>query len=185
MSVDVTRSINNKTPRHLAIMEDDEASNSGSELSSSPSSKGLLAGRGSDLFKTVLEDYVVNETRVSRTEFERYKSRQQNRDRDFEEHAKSRRCESCMCVMAFCRCDMYNGGQRKFGHRVHWADEVWNKPLTTLLADVHLDNDSDLDEVDGHEHTDHKIVDIGQKLGHVMPKPILKHRATCIVIVSE
>lgn len=179
MSVEILAT--RKDPRFTSVMEEEDGNGSGSELGSSPGSKVS----GSDYFKSVLQDYIFNEARVSKIEFERYKSKQQNKNKNCEEHAKSRRCESCQAVMAFCKCDMYNGSERKFGHRVHWADEVWNKPLTTQLVNNHSDSDTDLDEVDEHTHTDDKIGHLERKYSHTMPKPILKHKATCIVIVSE
>ena len=156
------------------MIEEEELSGSGSGsesvLSSSPGSKSNVASGGSALFKTVLEDIVLDtKTRISKSEFERYKSRQQNKDKNCVDHTVSRRCESCQAVTAFCKCDLYNGHERKFGHRVHWADEVWNKPLMTVFCD---DDNTDSDN-DTHEGS------------HSDPKPILKHRATCIVIVSE
>lgn len=171
-----------KPQRRLSVMDDDDGSGSGSDMSSSPNTKSLLVGKGSDLFKSVLEDYIFNEARVSKIEFERYKSKQQNKNKDCEEHARSRRCESCQAVVAFCKCKYYNGSERKFGHRVHWADEVWNKPLTTTSTGADSDNEDSLNDVDGHGHTREKLV---HSFRHAMPKPILKHKATCIVIVSD
>jgi len=177
---------NGKATRRLSVADYDDGSGSGSDVSSSPSTKSLITGHGSELFKSVLEDYIFHDSRVSKFEFERYKSKLQNKNKNCEEHARSTRCESCQAVMAFCKCNLYGGGGgRRFGHRVHWADEVWNKPLTTSLTDTHSPPDSDNDDVYSHNETEEKIVHIGPTFRHAMPKPILKHRATCIVIVSE
>lgn len=154
------------------MLEDDDLSGSGSDspLSSSPGSSKSNAVGGSTLFNTLLKDIVLDtDTRISKSEFERYKSRQKDKHKDSEEHTVSRRCESCQSVTAFCKCDLYNGHERKFGHRVHWADEVWNKPLMTVFNDTGVECDND-------KYPECRPTE---------PKPILKHRANCIVIVSE
>jgi len=180
--------------RTLAVMmDDDDPTGSGSELGSSPSRS--MVGHGSDLFKTVLDDYVFEETRISKTEFDRYKMRQQRSDKHDADHVQSRRCDNCQCVFAFCKCEMYHGRMRQFGHRVHWADEVWDKPLTSLLVDPEHEGEHehvhDHDDVDGHtlgrteEEENHDKLNHYKTDFHSMPKPILKHRPTCIVIVSD
>ncbi|XP_052776818.1 uncharacterized protein LOC128214405 [Mya arenaria] len=178
------------------MLDDDEASGSGAEMGSSPS-QSIISG-GSELFKSVLDDFVFDEARVSKIEFNRYKNKLKQ-DKHDEEHVKSRRCDSCQCVLAFCKCALYHGNERKFGHRVHWADEVWEKPLYTAFTD-YLNHDSETDSE--HEHDDgrkrrtskgnnenktannDKIVQCKTDF-HSMPKPILKHKPTCIVIVSD
>ncbi|KAH3850509.1 hypothetical protein DPMN_092921 [Dreissena polymorpha] len=165
-------------------MSDEDDLGSGSELGTSPAISMSGVSKGSDLFKTVLEDYIFDETRISKTEVDRYKSRQNRSDKHDENHVKSRRCEVCQSVMAFCKCELYHERQRKFGHRVHWADEVWNKPLTTLFQELHVEDDvtSSSDVTDDPRD---KSVCRKNGLAHSLPKPILKHRPTCIVIVSD
>ncbi|WAR23237.1 hypothetical protein MAR_036906 [Mya arenaria] len=131
-----------------SMLDDDEASGSGAEMGSSPS-QSIISG-GSELFKSVLDDFVFDEARVSKIEFNRYKNKLKQ-DKHDEEHVKSRRCDSCQCVLAFCKCALYHGNERKFGHRVHWADEVWEKPLYTAFTD-YLNHDSETDSE--HEHDD-------------------------------
>lgn len=154
-------------------MSDDDSDGS---LSSSPTSRGVFASKGSDLFKAVLDDYVLDESRVSKVEFDRYKLKQQTKDNNKEEHAKSRRCDICQAVIAFCKCNQYHGRGREFGHRVHWADEVWDKPLTTIFPA------SNGECVNAAQST---CTQTCGQAEHRLPKPILKHRATCIVIVSN
>lgn len=146
---------------------EENLSGSESVLSSSPGSKSAGADGGSDLFKKVLEDYVLDQsTRISKYEFDRYSKSKYHKSS--EEHTASKRCESCQAVTAFCKCDLYHGQERTVGHRVHWADEVWNKPLQTAIDDDKMECEADT-----------------HGLSHTEPKPILKHRATCIVVVSD
>lgn len=164
------------------LQEEDDASGSESGLSCSPSAKSVFTEDSSSLFKTVLEDYVLDtDTRVSKYEFERYKARQQKKDKekDSEEHESSHRCENCQQVAAFCKCYMYGGSARKFGHRVHWADEVWNKPLKTILGDENVDINPENTGSDKFHNSCTNACREGE------PKPILKHKQTCIVIVSD
>ena len=161
------------------MLENEDYSGSGSEspLSSSPgSSKSNGAMGGSALFKTVLEDIVLDaQTRISKSEFERYKHRLENKHHHkSEDHTASNRCDSCQAVYAFCKCDLYDGTDRKFGHRVHWADEIYNRPLMTVFE--HHQSENGLDN-ERHIHVHHN--------SHHELKPILKHTQTCVVIISE
>ncbi|KAL4236322.1 hypothetical protein ACF0H5_004709 [Mactra antiquata] len=132
----------------------------------------LVRGGGSELFRSVLEDYVHEvDNKISKSEFNRYKSKQMNKDKNDDDHSSSRRCESCQTVISFCKCEQYHGRTREFGHRVHWADEVWEKPLITFFEEN--DEPSELCFEDRLCSTS------------FIPKPILKHRANCIVIISE
>lgn len=147
------------------MSEEDDSSGSDGTLGSSPSCHSVMA-EGSDLFKKILDDYVLEESRVSKAEMDRYHSAKSKRTM---EDSYSRRCERCQSVITLCKCDLYGSSrEREFGHRVHWADEVWDKPLTTNLDNDHTLSLSELDREAKH-----------------LPKPILKHRATCIIIVSE
>ena len=149
----------------LNMLEEDDSSGSDGTLGSSPSSQSMMA-EGSDLFKKLLDDYILEEGRVSKAEMDRYRTAKSKRtvDDDY-----SSRCDRCQSVMTLCKCDLYGSSrEREFGHRVHWADEVWDKPLTT-------DMDYDFTLPLTVTETDVKRA----------RKPILKHRATCIIIVSE
>lgn len=149
----------------VSMSEEDDSSGSEGTLGSSPSVRSVIA-EGSDLFKKILDDYVLDESRVSKAEMERYKKTKGKKDL---EDSFSRRCERCQCVITMCKCNLYGSSrERVFGHRVHWADEVWDKPLKT-----YVDSDHALELPDA--------VTVAKRL----PKPILKHRATCVIIVSE
>lgn len=159
-------------------LPDDDVRGSSNEsiLSSFPGNSCLLVGGGgSDLFRSVLEDYVTEvDGKISKSEFNRYKSKQLNKDKNDSDHSVSRRCESCQTVMAFCKCELYHGRKREFGHRVHWADEVWEKPLKTCFEEHDLS-----ERCFNSRYTENATVS-----DHI-PKPILKHKANCIVVISE
>lgn len=151
----------------LSMSEEDDSSGSEGTLDSSPSTTAVIA-EGSDLFKKILDDYLLDESRVSKAEVNRYKNKKGKRDL---EDSFSQRCGRCQSVINMCKCKLYGSRrERVFGHRVHWADEdeVWDKPLITYVDD---DHELALAESDG--------------VARRLPKPILKHRATCVIIVSE
>ena len=151
--------------QRLSMSEDNDSSGSEWTPGSSPSNSSVIA-EGSDLFKKILDDYVLDESRVSKAEVERYKSRKGKRD---EEDLYSQRCERCQSVINMCKCKLYGSSREPvFGHRVHWADEVWDKPLITYVDDM---DELGLSETDG--------------VARRLPKPILKHRATCVIVVHE
>ena len=161
----IAASTKKKLRAKINLAEEDDSSGSDGMLGSSPSSQSGIA-EGSELLKKLIDDYILEESRVSKAELNRYRIAKAKRTDD---DAHSMRCERCQCVITLCKCDLYGGRkEREFGHRVHWADEVWNKPLTT---DIDFDTTLPL-----------SVTDVDVKHAR---KSILKHRATCIIIVSE
>ena len=150
------------------MFDEDSLRGSDSELSSSPSNRSV--DLGSDLFKAVLSDYFLEcKTRISKAEYDRYQAKKDQK-KDDEDHVVSKSCVTCQNVLALCKCDVdhYDGVEQKLGQKVHWADEVWKRPLITIFDD---DSPSE------------RLSDVQKTVRN--PKPILKHKATCIIIVSE
>lgn len=150
-----------------------------STLGTSPS-RSIFAG-GSDLFKTALNDYILDASRVSKVELDRYNKKKNCKITKSEDHVVSARCDACVTVKNLCKCE------DDIGHasRVHWADEVWNRPLFTILDDSDSETEHDsTDDVDGPTSSDIQCRERSESVSKY-PKPILKHRANCIIVVSN
>ena len=131
-------------------------------LGTSPPSRPNLA-EGSELFRSVMEDF-IHDQQLSRND---------NRDGVKIEpqtgvKSNSNLCRRCLSVTIACKCK-HAQRDRRSPHRVQWADETCDRPLAKRLE---IDCDSPMSCSPPLELTE-------------TVKPILKHRANCIIIIAE
>lgn len=161
----------------LDVVED--SCNQGYTFGSSPPNRPFVA-EGSDLFRAVMED-LKQSTGTSRltsaavdsvvsigsasSQTNSYSSGPvSSRLSDTEKY----RCKRCLRDRTLCRC--YQGNGKSSTPRVQWVDEIYDRPLAEeqCITDISLQG---------------RVSPVTVTLNSV--KPILKHRANCIIIVSE
>ncbi|KAK3612289.1 hypothetical protein CHS0354_011007 [Potamilus streckersoni] len=127
-------------------------------LSSSPPGRLHLA-EGSDLFQAVMKEFNIDSGSMFEVRYNRPK-----KDISASERSNGTDGESRSGTFA----DKVNTRQKfeREHNRVRWMDEDLNKPLTMEITE------------DPRERL-HSFSKSGE------PKPILKHKATCIVIISD
>ncbi|KAH3850505.1 hypothetical protein DPMN_092917 [Dreissena polymorpha] len=152
--------------------EDSEAT---SPFGCSPPNRPFLA-EGSDLFRAVMEDIKEDSnSRLSRAVVDKT-SRACCRDSvgdsltsTASEDSAKYMCKRCLSDSALCRC--YQGLNKGAVHRVQWVDEMYNRPLAIEQCISELDSEGRVSPVNV------------SSMNSI--KPILKHKATCIIIVSK
>lgn len=149
---------------------EDELYESSVSFSSSPPNRPFVAD-GSDLFRAVMEDLRQN-SKLSHAivDVMSKSDRGKSSSKDDNDKNTSRRylCKRCLCDRTMCRCS--NDNSKSAIHRVQWVDETYDKPLAVeqTISDFQAAG---------------RVSPISQNADSV--KPILKHKATCIIIVSE
>lgn len=134
----------------------------------SPPNRPFVA-EGSDLFKAVMED-LRQDSKLSRAIVDVVSKSGRDKVSSADDKNTSRRylCKRCLSDRTMCCCS--KDDSKSAIHRVQWIDELYNKPLAVeqTISDCPLEG---------------RISPSGHNADNV--KPILKHKATCIVIVSE
>lgn len=132
-------------------------------LGTSPPSRSNLA-EGSELFRTVMEDFIQEHQLHRNTNSEAAKANAVN-----DIKTTSNLCRRCLQITISCTCKSVRSDKRVSVHRVQWADEMCDGPL---VKELEIDRDSPLSCSPPSELSDSL-------------KPILKHKANCIIIVAE
>lgn len=147
---------------------EDDNNDSSVSFGSSPPNRPFVA-EGSDLFRSVMDDLRQDNKLTHAVVDVRSKA---DRDKTYrEEEHKVRRnyvCKRCLSDTDLCRCVQDNS--KCAINRVQWIDELYDKPIAVEKTIT----DSPLEGILAPKTRDSDNV-----------KPILKHRATCIIIVSE
>ncbi|KAK3612291.1 hypothetical protein CHS0354_011009 [Potamilus streckersoni] len=123
-------------------------------LSSSPPGRLHLA-EGSDLFKAVMEEFMIDSESNFELKSERTKTNTSS---------KRNGCENETNNLSFCQRLSNTEDYESRCHRVHWVDEDTRKPLAMEITEASSKRSDSFSKSE--------------------VKPILKHRATCLVIVS-
>jgi len=140
------------------------------QLGSSPPCRPTLA-EGSDLFKSIMDDFIRKDSKLTRAVVDSVIKKDNTSGMpDSSESAMYKGvCRRCLCGNGRCVCCQ---SSRHDPHRVQWIDEIYDKPLAMekTITDIspNLRSHSPLSDV----HRDYI-------------KPILKHKANCIIIISE
>lgn len=146
----------------------DETCGTGATFGSSPPNRPFVAD-SSDLFKAVMQDF-KQESRLSNAVIDiTYATKHYSQDKTGEYiTTQGYWCQRCHDNASLCRC--FQNSSKLDLHRVQWIDELHDKPLA-LEQSVRGTG-----EVCSSSH-------ITQRRDSV--KPILKHKANCITIISE
>lgn len=145
----------------------DENSDSSVSFGTSPPNRPFIA-EGSDLFRTVMEDFrqdsrlshaIVDNVMTPKCESDSHTTNTRN--------TSSYMCKRCLSDRTLCRC--CSDRSKHVNNRVHWVDQMYDKPLAIEQTITDL--------------KDGRCSPVTRQTDYV--KPILKHKATCIVIVSE
>lgn len=151
----------------MPIFEDDFGG-SGFTFGTSPPNRPFIA-EGSDLFQAVMEDLRQDAKSKLCGAVVDVVSRNSKGSSSANEDNYTRRylCKRCLSDLALCRCSQDNS--RTSIHRVQWVDELYDKPL----AVEHTLTELPSGRLSPANHTSDSV------------KPILKHKANCIIIVAE
>lgn len=151
-----------------------EQGDNGYSFGTSPPNRPFVA-EGSDLFKAVMEDFKQDaSSRLARAKVDGVLVKSNDNTDTYRDNAKyssdngKYMCKRCLSDRTLCRC--YNGHTKGSSHRVQWVDEIYDKPLAIeqYINDIIVDP---------------RGSPVNVTLESV--KPILKHKANCIIIVSE
>lgn len=147
----------------------------GYSFGTSPPNRPFVA-EGSDLFRAVMEDFKQDSTssRLANAVVDSMFSKSHDNSNNSSNNGKMSSangkymCKRCLSDRTLCRC--YKGHEKGSVNRVQWVDEIYDKPLAIeqCISDISFDSRSS---------------PINVTMDSV--KPILKHRANCIIIVSE
>ena len=140
-----------------------------STLGSSPPCRPVLA-EGSDLFKSVMDDFLRKDSKLTRAVVDSVI--QKDRSDGVPRSGRGMYRNTCRrCFSPETRCVCYTSSKHDI-HRVQWIDEIYDKPLAIEK------NVSDITLTSGSHSA---LCDINRDL----IKPILKHKANCIIVISE
>lgn len=133
----------------------------------SPPNRPFVAD-GSDLFKSVMQDF-KQENRLSEAVVDKVMVRKQKSLGKTETCLTTQNylCRRCLNDATMCQC--FQNNSKDGIHRVQWIDEIYDKPLAM--------------EQSVKETYEFSSVSITPRRDNV--KPILKHKANCIIIISE
>lgn len=152
----------------------EDPGNCGYSFGSSPPNRPFVA-EGSDLFRTVMEDFKqdTSSSRLANAVVDSMISKSHSSSDSTSNDGKrsssgNYTCKRCLSDRTLCRC--YKGHEKGSVHRVQWVDEIYDKPLAIeqCISDISFDSRCSSDNI---------TID--------SVKPILKHRANCIIIISE
>ncbi|KAL4236323.1 hypothetical protein ACF0H5_004710 [Mactra antiquata] len=134
---------------------------------SSPPNRPFVA-EGSDLFRAVMEDFrQTSDSKLSRAIVDNVltKKNDEENNKNNSRTSNSYLCKRCLIDTSLCRC--YSGRSKDAINRVQWIDQIYDKPLA----------------IEQSEQDKGRCSPLTRQTDFV--KPILKHKATCIIIVSE
>lgn len=151
----------------LGYQDLEEACGSSVTFGSSPPNRPFVAD-GSDLFKSVMQDF-KQENRLSKAVVDKVMVRKQESMVKADACTKHQNylCRRCLSNDTLCRC--FQNHSKNVTHRVQWIDELCDKPLAM--------------EQSFKETYEFSSPPITPRRDSV--KPILKHKANCIIIISE
>jgi len=157
----------------------EDSNNYGYSFGTSPPNRPFVA-EGSDLFRAVMEDFKQDTTsnnRLANAVVDSVLAKSNDNSNDSQTNGKGSTtggkymCKRCLSDRTLCRC--YKGHEKGAIHRVQWVDQIYDKPLAIeqCISDISLDS------------LDQRCSPENMTLDSV--KPILKHKANCIIIISE
>lgn len=151
-------------------MLDFEVRDSSFTFGSSPPNRPFVA-EGSDLFKAVMEDIRQDcSSRLCNAVVDVMTKKSSGKDNTTDDSNITRKhlCKRCMCDRTMCRCGQ--DSSRSALHKVQWIDELYDKPLA-------------VEQTISDQPPEGRVSPLNISRDQV--KPILKHKANCIIIVSE
>lgn len=128
-----------------------------------------FVAEGSDLFRAVMEDFRQdNRLSMAVVDVRMKKNIDKCSSADDKNTCRNYLCKRCHSDRTLCRC--YQEKSKSAIPRVQWIDEIYDKPLA-------------MEQTITDSPPEGRASPICQNTDYV--KPILKHRANCIIIVSE
>jgi hypothetical protein len=136
---------------------------------SSPPNRPFVV-EGSDLFKAVMED-LHQDSRLTREVVDDVStpSTDKTRCEEVRNIGNNYLCKQCLSNTKLCSCYRKDGSQCT-NNRVQWIDELYDKPIAVEKTISDFPQEGPIEPKTCFEKN---------------VKPILKHKATCIIIFSE